>query len=266
MYSCIQFSIAKFDFEMKIVEEELFSEVYEFLENFIVPELEKTSCYHWELKLNPNLKYTHKHIVDDNCTLISEKWFARIDFKNHTIQSEISEIHSGYIYALICGVYFKIFKNFPTYLWCHACGVVKDNRGYIFTGVSGAGKTTIANRAKQYEVLSDETIILMIESSGITIYGTPFSSDDSLNKGLNKFEKLSSIFIISHGEKSEIKRISAGQAFSEIMKTNVTNQVSDFFFERAGELWSKVLTHIPCYKFKINIQDNIWEVIDNENI
>jgi len=51
-------------------------------------------------------------------------------------------------------------------LLLHAAGIVLDGQGYVFTGPSAAGKTTVARLAAGYaEVLSDENVVVR-ETSG----------------------------------------------------------------------------------------------------
>ena len=268
MYKIVEFSIAEIDFEMRFVETELYNATKKFLTPFLKDDklIDNKEKFIWELKLDSCVGKMQENVNESEDTVVSEKWFAKIDFNNSFIKSEVAENNDGYLYALICGVYFKIFKRKTSYLWCHSCGVLRNDKCYIFTGVSGAGKTTIANKCKQFQVLSDETVILKVENEKIYAFGTPFSSDNSELKGTNQKGEVTAIFIISHGEKSTVKRIAVTQAFKEIMKTNIDSNIQDFFNKQIGMLWEAVLLNIPCYKFEVNINDDIWEVIDNDHL
>jgi len=57
-------------------------------------------------------------------------------------------------------------------LLVHGAGVVRDGRGYLFVGPSGAGKTTIATLSG-LPVLSDETCLVRITEAGAELAGTP---------------------------------------------------------------------------------------------
>lgn len=58
----------------------------------------------------------------------------------------------------------------------HSGGVVRDARGYVFSGPSGAGKTTVAglSGALGYAVLSDDFNVLWVDDGGVTLWGVPF--------------------------------------------------------------------------------------------
>jgi hypothetical protein len=58
----------------------------------------------------------------------------------------------------------------------HASGVSYNNSGYLFTGPSGAGKTTIACALKDAFIINDEVMILLPDADGITGHSSPFGS------------------------------------------------------------------------------------------
>ena len=56
----------------------------------------------------------------------------------------------------------------------HAATVIRNGKAYVFTGRSGAGKSTVASLAEEGSVLTDEISLLRCESGGWRAYGTPF--------------------------------------------------------------------------------------------
>jgi hypothetical protein len=71
-------------------------------------------------------------------------------------------------------------------IFLHACGIVKDEGGYIFLGFPNSGKTTIAEFSqKEALVLSDDGIILRKCGNRYKIFGTPYTEiiSDDLSMG-----------------------------------------------------------------------------------
>lgn len=70
-------------------------------------------------------------------------------------------------------------------LLLHAAGLARDDRGRVFTGPSGAGKTTLT-RLMQHRaglrVLSDDRIVLRPEGCGVRIFGTPWHGEAELSE------------------------------------------------------------------------------------
>ena len=260
----MQISIANIQFVLNIKDEKLKKMVVNFFKEFFINEKKLKNPFVWTIESDEFFNY--KNLQSSPNNVVGEFWYAVIDINNKRIVSQIKELKVGYLYALLCGVYFKIISIEKKYLWCHSCGIIKE-KGYIFAGVSGAGKTTIANKSLQYDVLSDETIILEIkENNQIVMHGTPFSSFDFKGCGKNLSKKISAIFFISHSKTSQINKISSAKAFFYIMQTNSTNTMKDYFLFDRGDNWSKLIKSVPCYEFKVNIKDDIWEVIKNENL
>jgi hypothetical protein len=56
----------------------------------------------------------------------------------------------------------------------HAATVLRNGRAYIFTGKSGAGKSTVASLSPQGSVLTDEISLLQRKNGSWFAHGTPF--------------------------------------------------------------------------------------------
>ena len=83
----------------------------------------------------------------------------------------------------------------------HGGGVVMpDGRGWLFVGVSGAGKTTLSRMwcaEPDVRVLSDERIILREEDGEIWMYGTPWHGDGHIAEPGRA--RLDRVFFLRHG-------------------------------------------------------------------
>jgi hypothetical protein len=69
-------------------------------------------------------------------------------------------------------------------LMLHSCGILRDGHALLFTGPSGAGKTTISRLMKKHAgalVLSDDRIVLRPDGSEIRSFGTPWHGDGELS-------------------------------------------------------------------------------------
>jgi len=100
----------------------------------------------------------------------------------------------------------------------HASGVISRGKGYIFTGVSGAGKTTVAEASKRFGViLSDEIIALRKTGNNWTLFGTPFMG---LMKGggTNKAIKNPRVLFLKQSRKNALKDITTEKAWGKFMR------------------------------------------------
>src|ERR1700691_723993 len=81
----------------------------------------------------------------------------------------------------------------------HSASVVRNGRAFLFSGVSGAGKTTMARLApKDATLLTDEISYVRKEQQGYAAFGTPFTGE--LNKaGENVRAPLAAVYLLAKG-------------------------------------------------------------------
>lgn len=87
----------------------------------------------------------------------------------------------------------------------HACGVKDRERGLVFAGTSGAGKSTIAGLWEGREgvsVLSDDRVIVRRRGERLWVYGTPFHGSARLASPQGV--PLERVFIIEHAAENRV--------------------------------------------------------------
>jgi hypothetical protein len=96
----------------------------------------------------------------------------------------------------------------------HASGVNYMQQGYLFSGVSGKGKTTIARLWNNTgaKVIHDDRLIIRNTPSGYRMFNTPvYNNDEPGESTLNK------IFIIEHGSDNKLVPVKEATAVSLVM-------------------------------------------------
>lgn len=100
----------------------------------------------------------------------------------------------------------------------HACGVVdRDGQGYLFSGYSGAGKTTMARQwcdEMGVTVLSDDRIVLRKVGDQIWMHGTPWHGDEPL--AARGCAPLSRGFFLHHAARHAISPLTGAHAVAEL--------------------------------------------------
>jgi hypothetical protein len=99
----------------------------------------------------------------------------------------------------------------------HSSGIRSSGKGFMFSGKSGAGKSTSARLWKAaggVEVLNDDRIIIRQIGSKFYIYGTPWHGDFSdYHATMASRALLKGLFFIYHYPENSLKPLSLGQAF-----------------------------------------------------
>lgn len=101
----------------------------------------------------------------------------------------------------------------------HAAGLSMRDEGYVFTGASGTGKSTIAEWFAQRGalVLSDERLVIRREADRVTFYGTPWVGSGNYARNANA--PLTRLYCINHGhERHRISSMSARALSQELLR------------------------------------------------
>jgi hypothetical protein len=122
----------------------------------------------------------------------------------------------------------------------HASSVIREGRAFVFTGLSGAGKTTIARLApSDATLLTDEVSYLRPDGAGYRAYGTPFAGDLGI-AGQNVSAPLGSVFFLRQGLENRIDAIGPAEAARKLMRNIL-------FFAHDPALVQKIFATAWCF-------------------
>lgn len=102
----------------------------------------------------------------------------------------------------------------------HAAAVSHADKGYIFLGPSGTGKSTHARLWLQYikgvELINDDNPVVRIGNDGVArVYGTPWSGKTRCYR--NVCHPLDSIVLLAQAPSNTIRRLGGIQAFAALL-------------------------------------------------
>jgi hypothetical protein len=144
----------------------------------------------------------------------------------------------------------------------HACGVAYEMKGLLFAGVSGAGKSTIANLWKQIPgatLLSDDRIIIRKKDSRFWMYGTPWHGDAGVcEAGKVVLEK---IFFLKHGDNNEATRLNGVDAASRAIVCSFPTYWNRKGMAFALNLCGELSEEIPCYELEFVPNGSIVDLV-----
>ncbi len=140
----------------------------------------------------------------------------------------------------------------------HSAAVVRDHFGVVFSGRSGAGKSTIAALCRDagQTVLADEMVVVRRQGSGTRVHGTPFWH------GQNLSAPLGALFFLAHAPQHRVTRLKPADALPHLLKAGgAPLPLSDFqsaFFSACGE----VLRRVTPYRLEFTPDQSFWGAID----
>jgi len=146
-------------------------------------------------------------------------------------------------------------------LLMHAASAIRNGKAFLFTGVSGAGKTTISRLAPaDATVLTDEISYLTRNGHEYIAHGTPFAGELA-KVGENVRAPLAGLYLLQKGPENTIEPVSGSAAVRSLME-NV------LFFAHDPELVSMVFGSVcelvrctPVYRLTFVPDQRVWELI-----
>ncbi len=143
----------------------------------------------------------------------------------------------------------------------HAASVIRGGKAFIFSGVSGAGKTTISRLAPaDAAFLSDEVSYVRRDGNQYFACGTPFAGELA-RAGENQCAPLSDLFFLEKGPRNSIEPIAPTDAIQRLMR-NILFFANDpelvkLVFQFACEFASVV----PMHRLVFVPDERVWDII-----
>lgn len=133
----------------------------------------------------------------------------------------------------------------------HSACISWRGKGFLFSGVSGSGKSTISEiwrKEGEAIVLTDERVIIRDFSNNLWAYGTPWHGTAEIHKNLGV--PVENIFFIRHGRKNGISRISTMDAANRLIVRCFPTFWHRQGMEFAMDYCSSIARRRNCYDFQ----------------
>ncbi len=143
----------------------------------------------------------------------------------------------------------------------HAASAVRKGRAFLFAGVSGAGKTTIARLAPgNVTLLTDEISYVREQDGGYSAFGTPFTGELA-KVGDNICAPIAALYLLAKGPKNRIEPLAHAEAARALLASILffaeDAELVKLVFESACEFVSRV----PVYRLTFVPDASAWEMI-----
>jgi hypothetical protein len=143
----------------------------------------------------------------------------------------------------------------------HAASAIRGGRAYLFAGVSGTGKTTMARLAPpDAVVLTDEISYVRRIENEYRAYGTPFAGELA-RSGVNTSAPLDTLYLLQQGPENRIEPVAPKDAARELMRHIL-------FFAHEEELVARVFDSVLEFVSSVRVarlvftpDTRAWELI-----
>ena len=143
----------------------------------------------------------------------------------------------------------------------HGASAIRNGRAFLFSGVSGAGKTTISRLAPPDAILlTDEISYVRRDNGGYTACGTPFAGELA-RPGENAMAPIEHVFFLAKGPQNRIEPIAPVDALRMLLRNilffaddaDLVKMVFRSAMEFLGRVRASRLTFYP--------DQRVWDLI-----
>jgi hypothetical protein len=145
----------------------------------------------------------------------------------------------------------------------HAASAICDDRAYLFSGVSGAGKTTITRLAPpNITLLTDEISYLRPSPDGYSAFGTPFAGELA-RSGENCAAPVSALFFLEQGPENRVDELSSAEAVRRLMRNMLFFAEDQALVEKLLATACEFVARVPIRRLTFYPDARVWDEVQN---
>ena len=142
----------------------------------------------------------------------------------------------------------------------HAATVVREGRAYVFTGRSGAGKSTVASLSPAGTVLTDEISLLRFSEGCWQAYGTPFWGEFRA-AGQNEHYPIAGIYTLVQSAEDRVESLTKKEIIRALLPCVLFFTPSVEANQDMLRLMLQFVTQVPCYRLHFRRDYGFWNVV-----
>ena len=145
----------------------------------------------------------------------------------------------------------------------HAASAICDTRAYLFSGVSGAGKTTMTRLAPSgITLLTDEISYVRPAAEGYAAFGTPFAGELA-KAGENCAAPVSALFFLEQGPENRIDELSSAEAVRRLMRNILFFAEDKTLVEKLLATACDFVARVPIRRLTFYPDARVWDLVRN---
>jgi hypothetical protein len=145
----------------------------------------------------------------------------------------------------------------------HAASAICDGRSYLFSGVSGAGKTTMTRLAPaDITLLTDEISYLRPSADGYAAYGTPFAGELA-RSGENCSAPVAALFFLEQGPENRVDDLPEAEAVRRLMRNILFFAEDRLLVEKLLATACDFVARVPIRRLTFYPDTRVWDLVRN---
>lgn len=200
-----------------------------------------------------NVKYAsdlcnNRYLISyGNYDIITENHFSKLCLNSLTVQNDCSLTAYDRLNECVHQIA-KFRALYLDMLLLHASAVVYRAEVLLFSGVSGAGKSTQARLWMENTdawVLNYDKPILKLDSERVMVSGSPWGGKEDL--AINEIRPAKALFFVHQAKENRVVRLSAAQAYAQAHLNYFVYPLSEDVENRYSDAIIRLIKKIPIY-------------------
>lgn len=143
----------------------------------------------------------------------------------------------------------------------HAASAICEGRAYLFSGISGAGKTTMTRLAPpDVTLLTDEVSYIQPAAGGYAAFGTPFAGELA-KAGENCSAPISGLFFLEKGPDNRVEDISASDSMRRLLRNILFFAEDPVLVERLLQTACDFVSRVPVRRLTFYPDARVWDTV-----
>lgn len=189
---------------------------------------------------------------------IRTDYALEIDFDRH---SAMMHVHDGFsLRHAMMNLYSSYIAQWNWGVLMHSSCLVQNESAYLFSGRSGAGKSTVASLSAPRALLSDEASIVKISEGGVHVFDSPFRSETRPDFRCHSVP-LREVNLLVQSSRIKRTRLNKGDALIRLLDKVFFWSHSPRDMQRLLAISTSLVETIPVYELEFQKNDLFWEEI-----
>jgi len=143
----------------------------------------------------------------------------------------------------------------------HAASAIRNGRAFVFSGISGAGKTTISRLAPpDVTLLSDEISYIRPCEGRYCAFGTPFAGELA-KVGENVNAPLDTVYLLAQGPENRRDPVTPAEAARALLRNILFFAEDPKLVELVFRAALDCVARVPVYRLTFVPDPSVWETI-----
>jgi hypothetical protein len=145
----------------------------------------------------------------------------------------------------------------------HAASAICEGQSFLFSGVSGAGKTTMTRLAPaDVTLLTDEISYLRPRADGYAAFGTPFAGELA-RAGENCAAPVRALFFLEQGPENRIDELSQAEGVRRLMRNILFFAEDRALVEKLLATACDFVAKVPIRRLTFFPDARVWDKVRN---